>query len=292
MNRYIIFALLVLLVSASLQAKKLYKWVDENGQAHYSDQVPTEQIDKEHQELNDQAIVLEDVEKAKSKEQYLAERLAEKEKARQQELAEKEELKRQMIIKSYSNESEIIRLKEERLFAIEKNIEGAKQNLVFQKKSLEDMMKVAADRERSGQEVSSALLNRIKPIEQKIQDQNEFIDAKQLEVAKVNEQFDDEQSIWDRVRGVDVLILDDIGKGITDSKGQGERLLDELVRYRCSRQKITFMTLNIPLKKIGDLMMASTVEAMKEGMFPVKVEGPNLRDKVRDKLAGLLMNDE
>jgi hypothetical protein len=192
MNRYIIFATIILLTSVSVQAKKLYKWVDENGQVHYSDQVPPEQIKKEHQELSEQAIVLEDVGKAKSKEQLMQERLAEEEVIRQQKLAEKEELKRQMIIKSYANEGEIIRLKEERLFAIEKNIEGAKQNLVFQKKSLEDMMKMAADRERSGKEVSDLLLKRIKTIEEKIQYQNEFIEAKQKEVAKVNKQFDDD----------------------------------------------------------------------------------------------------
>jgi hypothetical protein len=192
MNRYIIFIVLVLLASTSIQAKKLYKWVDDNGQVHYSDQVPPEQIKKEHQELNDQAIVLEDIEKAKSDEEILAEKMAEEERIRQQKLDEKEELKRQMIIKSYTNEGEIIRLKEERLFAIEKNIEGAKQNLSFQKKSLEDMMKMAADRERSGQEVSSALLTRIKAIEEKIQDQYDFIEAKEKEIIKVNEQFDDD----------------------------------------------------------------------------------------------------
>ena len=192
MNKYIFFAVLIILFSTSLQAKKLYKWVDENGQVHYSDQVPPDQIEKEHQELSDQAVVLDDVEKAKSKEEYMAERLAREEQARLDKIAEKEELKRQMIIKSYANEGEIIRLKEERLFAIEKNIEGAKQNLVFQKKSLDDMMMMAADRERSGKEVSDALLQRIKTIEEKIQYQYEFIEAKEKEVSKVNTQFDDD----------------------------------------------------------------------------------------------------
>lgn len=192
MNKFIIFTAVTLLFSLQVHAKKLYKWVDENGQVHYSDKVPAEQIKNEHQELNDQAVVLENVGKAKTKEQLKAERLAEEERLRQLKIAEKEEQKRQMIIKSYANEGEIIRLKEERLFAIEKNIEGAKQNLVFQKKSLEDMMKMAADRERSGQEVSEVLLNRIKTIEEKIQYQNEFIVAKEKEVTKVNKQFDDD----------------------------------------------------------------------------------------------------
>lgn len=76
MNKVIIItALLFVGISGNVLAKKkLYKWVDEEGQVHYSDRVPADQIKKKHEELSEQGVVLEKIENARTKEEFAAER--------------------------------------------------------------------------------------------------------------------------------------------------------------------------------------------------------------------------
>lgn len=196
MKKYLSLFTCLLMVTVVADAKKLYKWVDENGNVTYSDQVPPDRIKKEHQELNKDGVVLEDVKRAKTEAEIKAVYAEEQRQKEQQRIAKENEIKRQNILKSYANEGEIVRLKEERVFAIEKNIESAKQNMVFQKKSLEDMMAIAASHERSGKKVSKALLSRIETIEEKIKDQNQFIESKQKELEKVKVQFDNALKVY------------------------------------------------------------------------------------------------
>ena len=195
MNK-LLMVLLIVMSCSSVAKKKLYKWVDENGQVHYSDSVPVDQLKKKHEELNDQGVVLEKVTDIKTKEEIEAEKDAIQLKKDLKKIADAKELQRQNIIKSYTNESEITRLKEERLAALTRNIELANQSLVFQKESREQLLSMAADHERNGKEISKALKSRITTIEEKIEYQIEFIKAKESEISKVNEKFDSDIKIY------------------------------------------------------------------------------------------------
>ncbi len=191
----IIIVFLSLSVS-NVYAKKLYKWVDENGKVTYSDLVPPEQIKKEHQELNQNGVVLEKIKNIKTPEERQAEREAKQQKIKAEKIAAKLEIKRKNIIKSYTNEQEIVRLKEERLSALERNIESAKQSLDFQKTSREQLLSMAAAKQRGGEKVSKALKSRIVTIEEKIKYQLEFIQVKKQEVSKVVAKFNNDLLVY------------------------------------------------------------------------------------------------
>lgn len=196
MNKILILIVLGLCFSNADAKKKLYKWVDEKGKITYSDQVPPEQIKKEHQEINQKGIVLEKITNIKTPEELQAEKDRKREIIAAEKLAAKLEVQRKNIIKSYTNEQEIIRLKEERLSALERNIESAKQSLDFQKISREQLLTMAAAKERGGKEVSTALRSRIDTIEEKINYQLEFIKAKQKEISKVVAKFDNDLLVY------------------------------------------------------------------------------------------------
>lgn len=197
MNKLLVIIMVVLSLSISnVYAKKLYKWVDENGKVTYSDLVPPEQIKKEHQELNRNGVVLEKIKNIKTPEEREAEQEAIRQKIKAEKIAAKLELQRKNIIKSYTNEQEIIRLKEERLSALERNIESAKQSLDFQKTSREQLLSMAAAKERGGQKVSKALKSRIDTIGEKINYQLEFIKVKKKEVGKVVTKFNNDLLVY------------------------------------------------------------------------------------------------
>lgn len=193
---FIIVVLFIFIVNHAQAKKKLYKWVDDNGKVTYSDQVPPEQIKKEHEEINQDGVVLETISDIKTPEELQAERDEMKRIKEAEKLALNLEKQRKNIVKAYTNEQEIIRLKDERLFAIERNIDSANQSLAFQKTSREQLLSMAAANERSGKKVSDALKSRILTIEQKIEYQIEFIEIKKSEINKIKTKFDNDLLIY------------------------------------------------------------------------------------------------
>lgn len=102
--------------------------------------------------------------------------------------------------------------------------------------------------------------------------------------------FDENETFWDRAKGVDVLILDDFGKGIMDSTGFGSSLFDELVRSRNSHKRVTIITANLPIMdwRVELDVKESTLQALKECTVPIEVTGPNRRENSIKKLEALL----
>lgn len=197
LNIRILLILTLIIFQGSLSAK-LYKWVDEDGKVHYSDKVPPEYNDKARQELNQAGVVKGSVDRALTPEEKKAkaEELArqQQEAQRQAELKKQQQAERNKLIKSYSSADQITRLKRERITALERNIELAEENLVIQKRNLDDLLKRAADRERSGGVVSDAFTAQIEKSREQIENQQLFIIDKTQEIKATEEKYDDELS--------------------------------------------------------------------------------------------------
>jgi DNA replication protein DnaC len=116
-----------------------------------------------------------------------------------------------------------------------------------------------------------------------------FLEAAEIKGAVINsEMFDDDQTLWERAKSVDVLMIDDLGKGVQDSTGFGARVLDELIRHRNANKRVTFISTNMTLKAIEDELKASTMHSLKECIFPVRVVGDDLREKSKAEIDSLL----
>lgn len=101
------------------------------------------------------------------------------------------------------------------------------------------------------------------------------------------ESFDDDETYWQRAMTVDVLVLDDLGKGTQDSVGFGERLIDELIRERNAKRLVTIITTNMQVggkgkNQLEDALNASTVASLKEHVVPAEVRGIDLREGASD----------
>jgi DNA replication protein DnaC len=119
-----------------------------------------------------------------------------------------------------------------------------------------------------------------------------FMEASDLKrMVSEREHFDEDETYWDRSKSVDVLILDDFGKGVIDGKGFGSTLFDELIRARNSRKLVTIITSNPVVKEWKERfdLKDSTLHALKECMFPVEVVGCDKRVKPAEKLAAMMM---
>lgn len=118
-----------------------------------------------------------------------------------------------------------------------------------------------------------------------------FVEASDLKRLVIErEHFDEDETYWDRACKVDVLIIDDFGKGTLDSKGFGATLFDELIRARNARRRVTIITANLPPKdwKKELELKKSTMEALRECVMPILVTGINHRKDSRNKLKKML----
>jgi len=114
----------------------------------------------------------------------------------------------------------------------------------------------------------------------------EAADLKRLVIER--EMFDDDQTFWDRALNVDVLVLDDLGKGTQDSTGLGARLLDELIRHRNANLLVTILTTNMNMVQLADELKVSSMASLKEHAVPVHVCGVDRRDVAVAELSSSL----
>ncbi|MDJ0880332.1 MAG: DUF4124 domain-containing protein [Gammaproteobacteria bacterium] len=123
--------------SVPVDATKLYKWVDEEGNIRYSDRLPVDQAKQKHHTLTPDGRVLETKEAAISPEQRKRERAErkrlEEEARRQAELAARQKAIQDhhdnVLLMTFSNESEILEAKDERVAVIESVIKLLRKNI-------------------------------------------------------------------------------------------------------------------------------------------------------------------
>ena len=178
--------------SSGALAQKLYKWVDEDGNVHYSDQVPPDQVDKARQELNSQGIVVDKVERAKTAEELAAERAALE--AEAQVLAEQEQRRRadRKILAQYASESDIVRIRDQRIETLNRQITSAQAVIDSHTLSLADLTKRASELESQGFEVSSGLRDSITVIQKQIDEQEQQITLKEAEKLTITADYEKE----------------------------------------------------------------------------------------------------
>jgi DNA replication protein DnaC len=123
-----------------------------------------------------------------------------------------------------------------------------------------------------------------------------FITAEGLRQAVLERQvFDEDQTVIERARSVDFLVLDDLGKEHPGETGFTERLFENLVRERCAARRVTIVTTNLPLKQgdggsrsLSTVYIPSMLEVMKESICPIYFEGENQRNSKAVDLASRL----
>jgi len=126
-NRIALTAALVLLGTACVHAqtggdRKLYKWVDAQGQVHYGDHVPDEYANQEQHVFNRQGVEVDRIEAQKTPEQAAAE-------AQRVQAALDSRNRDRNLVSTYASVDEIERLRDQRLGLLSDQIKVATQFL-------------------------------------------------------------------------------------------------------------------------------------------------------------------
>lgn len=168
-NKFLIATGLALLLSGELAfAKKMYRWVDENGNVYFSDQVPPDQVKHQRETLSEKARVLEVLEKAKTAEQREQQKRLDALRKEQEKIIAQQASNDKVLLSTFRNLDDMNRALENKLAALDasrKVIEGNIERLELQ---LLQQQLQAADHERNDRKVPEKLLAEIAATKQQI----------------------------------------------------------------------------------------------------------------------------
>ncbi|MDT8386079.1 MAG: DUF4124 domain-containing protein [Thiogranum sp.] len=169
---------------------KLYKWIDDNGQIRYSDHVPPQYADKGNERLNNQGLVVDVKQPAKTEEQLANE-------SRLAELAEQEDLKKKeralhdrILLDTFTNEEEMVLNRRGKIESIEANIRVTNGRIDKLKQKLAQLNGQAASMERAGKTVPASITKQISESRTQIQKNLEYIENRKLEQQSIREKFE------------------------------------------------------------------------------------------------------
>ena len=136
--------LIALVAIPAAQAGKLYRWVDEEGNVHYTDQIPADQVDRSRDELSDKGVRTATVPRAKTKEEREEERRVEQLRAEQQRLIEKQQAADRVLLRTFRSQDDIVMAMGGKLAAISVMIKITQGNIRRHQKKLADLQHQAA----------------------------------------------------------------------------------------------------------------------------------------------------
>ena len=121
----LLLALLAGVADAQSGSKKLYRWVDRNGQVHYGDSIPAEYADQDREVLNRQGVSVGQEQGTVTADEARAK--AETEKAAKE--AQKQKLRDRVLLQTYQSVEEIEVLRDRRLELVDAQLKIQEQSL-------------------------------------------------------------------------------------------------------------------------------------------------------------------
>jgi hypothetical protein len=180
----------LLLASGHVQAERMFKWVDEEGNIHYSDRVPPQHAKQERREYDVRGKEVRVYERARTPEEKAeAARLAAIEEAKKRE-AEKKAVHDRSLLATYSSEEDMLMARDGKLASVDALIQLTRSRIESTETRLREYAAEAAEFERSGKPVPNALQDQIKTARDLITENREFVREKEIERETIAAQFD------------------------------------------------------------------------------------------------------
>ena len=185
----LLMAIAATLASTPAAAGRLYRWVDDEGRVHYSDRIPSDQVDKERELLNKRGIQVKKIGAAKTREQIEREQELKRLRAAQQRLIEQQRAKDRVLLRTFRSGDDILMTRDGKLSSVDTSIQITRSNIQQLKLRLADMQKSAADLERQGKTISPAFLRDIASTRQQLKENYAAIIRKEQDKEAIRKKY-------------------------------------------------------------------------------------------------------
>ena len=180
-------AFLFALSSPGLAAKKMYKWVDAQGNVTYSERQPPEASKLGSSTLSASGVVVEtkpSQDKAREVAAAAARTAAEKKALLEQDKAD------QRLLDSYASEDDLLRGYEQNVELIEQQVIATRVDITSRQKSLDALVARAGENERTGKPVADQLKTMISTERTQIETQRAYLAKKETDKALARKQYE------------------------------------------------------------------------------------------------------
>ena len=183
---YLFLAVTVLAFSGPANAR-IKCWTNQEGVKECGNNVPPEFAQKEHKEVSEQGVVMEEKERAKTEEELSEEkRLADIE-AEETRKTEEQANKDKILMDTFSSVEDIEMTRDGKSAAIEAEIKTTNKRTEKIQAELDKRIEAAAAEERSGKAPEESLLQDIESLRRQIKNNESYIATKQADQAQIRE---------------------------------------------------------------------------------------------------------
>lgn len=182
--------LISLIDSQSVLAKQMYRWVGENGETYFSDQIPPEEVVHGRTSLSKTGRVLEVTEEAKTKEQQEQDIRLEELRKEQDKLIARQKVYDTALLSTYHSKEEMVLAIQAKIETLNKQKNIIEGNLNRFTEQLKKQQKEAGVFERNSQIVPKSLLDEIAETQHRIDYTQEALDkqiGKQNQIKKTDD---------------------------------------------------------------------------------------------------------
>lgn len=193
-KRYFLSGFIVAPLLSTCAYAGLNKWVDEKGQIHYGDRVPSEYLRKEHSLLNEQGVVLRTSEAMKTEkelsEAQLKQKIENAKKTKRLIAARKQALRDRVLLDTFTTESDLTLARDARIEAIDSQISLAEALIKNDAKRLANAKQRIESIEKSGRKVPKNLRKEVSSVKRQLKNNYDFIEEKNTERKEIIETFE------------------------------------------------------------------------------------------------------
>lgn len=183
-------ALLLVAGAVPAQTPNLYRWVDDQGNIHYSDVMPPTEVEKGHTRLSPEGLRVRTVPPAKTPEEIQRERELARLRAQQQRMLEQQRADDRVLLNTFQSVDDLIMTRDGNLSDIDTMIQFKKGNIRRQQDWLTKLRADAADLERKGEIVPDQLRDRIAGTERAIEEALAAIVEREQQKQQIRKKFD------------------------------------------------------------------------------------------------------
>ena len=175
---------------------KLYKWTDQEGNVHYSDQIPPEAKEYARERVNEQGVAVERVDRAQTPEELAAQKAAADKAIADAKHAEEMRKADEALMNSYASEEDLTRAYSQRLDLLSQTIDARQMEITAREQSLTSLVTQAAEMERGGRPVSDAIKQMIASERTEIDRQKQFLLKKESEKLTAKKDYDRDMAAY------------------------------------------------------------------------------------------------
>ena len=181
---------------------RMYRWVDESGAVHYSDQIPPAQIERGHATLNQEGVRTGTIAPAPTAEEIQQLKEQERLKAEEARRIEQEKVADQQLLTRFRSIEDLTLAREGKVAAVDALGQTTRDGIRLAQRHLRELHQKSADLKRAGKPVPAPLNDDIAKTERLIRTAYTTILDQEFRKASIRKEFDQIMSRYSRIRNL------------------------------------------------------------------------------------------